>query len=228
MMRRQGTPGEVQQQGKQVRHGATHREHQGARVRGLHAYVLPRAFAFVKTLRILQRVEHLRVLAAEARMQHAAEGVGEILRRNGASIAPAGLAQAESPDSGVFIPLPALGHAGEHAGVVLGVRAHQTFQQGGDDFSIRHSRRLVGVQADGFLSVADNEEALLRGSLHAAALVPAPPDDKAEGKGEAPRCQPAQHARHCSTKIPPAQVPILSHCLIADGTKLPQRTCGPR
>ena len=228
MMRRQGTPGEVQQQREEMRHGAAHREHQGMSIRGLHAHFLPGAFAFVKTLRILQRVKHLRVLAAEARVQHAAEGIGEILRRHGTPIAPAGLAQAESPDGGVFVPLPALGHAGEHAGVVLGVGAHQSLQQGGDDFSIRHRRCLVGIQADGFLSVADNEEALLRGSLHAAALVPAPPDDKAEGKGEAPRCQPAQHARHCSTKIPPAQVPILSHCLIADGTKLPQRTCGPR
>ena len=173
-MRRHGAPGKMQQQMQQVRRGAGEAQLQGVGIGRMHAYLLPRGLSLVEGLGAGYRVEHLGILAAKLRVQQALVGVHKIMRGDGAAIAPLRRAQVEGPFGSIVIVLPALGHAGVDACIILRIGAHQPLQQGSDNLAIGHGGGLVRVEAEGLLVVAHDENPLLRGLFCRAARIATP------------------------------------------------------
>ena len=155
-----------------MRRGTGQLQLQRAGIRRAYAHLFPAALAAIVRFSILQRVKHLGILTTELRMQQAFVSIYKILRCDGVTIAPLGIAQVECPFRSIGVVLPPLGHAREDARFILRIRAHQSFQQSRDNLTISHGGSFMRVKAERLLIIADDEDPLLRCLLCRTASIP--------------------------------------------------------
>ena len=126
----------------------------------------------VVSLRILQRIKHVRVPPAKLRMKQAVVGINEIMGRHRNAVAPHGvLPQGKTPLVRLRIMRPGLRHGWMKNGVIPGITAQQPFHHGIDNLEIGNGGGNMRIKTLRFRIIAHDQHSFLLRPFHAGTRI---------------------------------------------------------
>ena len=189
------------QHAREIRRGAFQRELQRQRIDHAHAHLAEIGdLAGVIFLRVLQRVEHVRVIRAQLRREDALIRISEVLRRQRHAIAPFsfGLQMKRPRREGLMRPRSRRARC-----IVIGMlrsRCDESLKDRVEDHVLRLARREMRIERRGLRTIASEQNARARRLFDARRPMRAhlvkPKHSTREGQQGGDTKNPFHHAHH--------------------------------